>query len=181
MDGNITLTKGPVKFITGFQNWTGNREQDIGFSGGTAKKTNNGIYGQAHYEFDTATISLGARQEWLNYTFNGSPENYNLQSYDIGINKSINKDLSVFSNYNYAFQTANIDSLFNSEGVFNSFIDPVKSKTINIGLNHRTSNNKFAITVYGSKLENEFFTQPVSPWKNTGLDKTTKYGLEIQN
>jgi len=181
LDGNITLTKGPVKFITGFQNWTGNREQDIGFSEGTAKKTNNGIYGQAYYEFDTATISLGARQEWSNYTFNGSPENYNLQSYDIGINKSINKELRVFSNYNYAYQTANIDNLFNSEGVFNSFIDPVKSKTLNIGLNHRTSNNKLAITVYGSKLENEIFAQPVSPWKNTGLDKTTKYGLEIQN
>ena len=83
LDGNITFTKGSVKFITGFQNWTGNREQDIGFSEGTAKKTNNGIYGQAYYEFDTATISLGARQEWSNYTFNGSPENYNLQSYDI--------------------------------------------------------------------------------------------------
>ena len=112
-DGNITFTKGSVKFITGFQNWTGNREQDIGFSGGNAKKTNNGIYGQAYYELDTATISLGARQEWSNYTFNGSPENYNLQSYDIGINKSINKELRVFSNYNYAYQTANIDILCN--------------------------------------------------------------------
>jgi iron complex outermembrane recepter protein len=179
-DGNINLTKGPVKFITGFQNWTGNREQDNGFSAGTAKKTNNGIYGQAYYDFDTTTISLGARQEWSNYTFNGSPESYNLQSYDIGINKSINKNLSVFSNYNYSFQTANIDTLFNSEGVFNSFIDPTKSKTLNIGLNHRTLSNKLAITVYGTKLKKELFTNPVT-FDNTNLDKSTKYGLELQN
>ncbi|MDC0946321.1 TonB-dependent receptor plug domain-containing protein [Nitrospinaceae bacterium] len=181
LDGNITLTRGPVKFITGFQNWRGNRHQIVGFSAGQANKTNNAIYGQAYYEFDTATISLGTRQEWSNYTFNGSPENYNLQSYDIGINKSINEKLSVFSNYNYAFQTINIDALFGSDGTFNGFIDPTKSKTLNIGLNHRTSNNKLAITVYGSKLENELFLQPVSPFRNTNLDKTTKYGLEIQN
>ena len=103
-----------------------------------------------------------------------------MQSYDIGINKSINEKLSIFSNYNYAFQTANIDTLFNSQGKFNGFIDPTKSKTLNIGLNHRTSNNKLAITVYGSKVEKELFLHPAT-WANTNLDKTTKYGVEIQN
>jgi iron complex outermembrane receptor protein len=184
-EGNITLNKGPLKFITGFQRWTGRRELNTtgGFGNGNAKKDNIGIYGQAFYDFKTTTISLGARQEWVGYTFNDSPESYNLQSFDIGINKSINDQLSVFSNYNYAFQTANTDSLFNSTGEFNGFLKPAKSSTINIGLNHRTKNNKLKLTVYGSKLRNEIFLNPLlgSFGTNTTIDKSTKYGLEIQN
>ena len=181
LDGNIIITKGPVKFITGFQRWTGNRQQDIGWGApSTTKKDNIGAYGQAYYYFDTATISLGARQEWVGYTFNGSPESYNLQAYDIGVNKSINEKLSIFSNFNYAFQTANIDSLFNNTGQFNGFLDPAKSKTLNIGLNHKTSNNKLAITVFYSKLDDEIRLNPAT-FVTGNLDESTKYGLEIQN
>ena len=182
LDGNIIFNKGPLKFITGFQRWTGSRQQDIGFGApSTAKKDNIGIYGQANYDFDVATISLGARQEWAGYTFNDSPESYNLQAFDIGINKSINEKLSIFSNFNYAFQTANIDALFKNTGEFNGFIDPAKSKTLNIGLNHRTSNNKLAITIFGSKLDDEIFLNVAESFVTQNLDESTKYGLEIQN
>ena len=180
-DGNITLTKGRLKFITGLQNWTGHRQQD---GNGTAKKANNGIYGQAYYDFDTTTLSLGARQEWVDYTYNNSPESYNLHSFDIGINKTINKNLSIFSSFNYGFQTPNADTLFNSNGTFSGFLKPAKSKTLNIGLNHKTSNNKLAITVYGSKIKNEIYFNPVGPGAfgtNMTIDKSTKYGIEIQN
>jgi len=180
-DGNITLTKGRLKFITGLQNWTGHRQQD---GNGTVKKANNGIYGQAYYDFDATTVSLGARQEWVGYTYNNSPESYNLQSFDIGINKSINKNLSIFSNFNYGFQTPNADTLFNSNGTFSGFLEPAKSKTLNVGLHHRTSKNKLAITAYGSKIKNEIYFNPVGPGAfgtNMTIDKSTKYGIEIQN
>ena len=186
-NGNIILNKGPLKFITGFERWTGRRELNTtgGFGNGTAKKDNIGVYGQAYYDFDATTISLGARQEWVGYTFANSPESYNLQAFDIGINKSINKKLSVFSNFNYAFQTANTDSLFNSIGQFNGFLKPAKSSTLNIGLNHNTQSNKLKLTVFGSKLKNEIFFNPLHPGGafgvNTTIDKSTKYGVEIQN
>jgi len=180
VDGNITITKDRLKIITGIQRWTGKRLQDIGFGNGTAKKDNIGIFGQIFYDFDDTHISLGARNEWVGYTYNGSPESYNLQAFDIGINKSFNKNISVFSNFNYAFQAANIDSLFNSEGVFNGFLDPAGSSTLNIGLNHRTKNNKLKLTIFGSKLKDEIYYNPVD-YNNKNIDKSTKYGVEIQN
>ena len=183
INGNITLKKDRLKIITGLEGWMGKRIQNIGFGRGTSTKDTIGIFGQGFYDFDDTKISLGARKEWSSYEYNESPESYNLEAFDIGINKSFNKNISIFSNFNYAFQTPNMDSLFNSNGTFNGFLKPATSSTLNIGLNHRTKNNKLKLTIFGSKLKNEIFLNPLlgSLGTNTTIDKSTKYGVEIQN
>jgi iron complex outermembrane recepter protein len=179
VNGSITLKKDRIKIITGLERWMGKRIQNIGFGRGTSTKNTIGIFSQGVYDFDDTTISLGVRKEWASYEYNESPESYNLEAFDVGINKSFNKNISVFSNFNYAFQSPNIDSQFNSDGTFNGFLEPATSSTLNIGLNHRTNNNKLKLTVFGSKLRDEIYFNPLSI--NTNIDKSTKYGIEIQN
>ena len=180
INGNITLKKDRLKIITGLDRWMGKRIQNIGFGRGTSTKNTIGIFSQGVYDFDETTIiSVGARKEWASYEYNESPESYSLEAFDVGINKSFNKNISVFSNFNYAFQTPNIDSQFGSNGIFNGFLEPATSSTLNIGLNHITKNNKLKLTVFGSKLRDEVYFNPLSV--NTNIDKSTKYGIEIQN
>ena len=183
INGSITLKKDRIKIITGLDRWMGKRIQNIGFGRGTSTNNTIGIFSQGFYEFDDTEISVGARKQWASYEYNESPESYNLEAFDVGINKSFNKNISIFSNFNYAFQTPNMDSLFSSNGTFNGFLKPATSSTLNIGLNHRTKNNKLKLTIFGSKLKNEIFLNPLlgSFGTNTTIDKSTKYGVEIQN
>jgi len=183
VNGSITLKKDRMKIITGLDRWMGKRIQNIGFGRGTSTNNTIGIFSQGFYDFDDTEISVGARKQWASYEYNESPESYNLEAFDVGINKSFNKNISIFSNFNYAFQTPNMDSLFSSNGTFNGFLKPATSSTLNIGLNHRTKNNKLKLTIFGSKLKNEIFLNPLlgSFGTNTTIDKSTKYGVEIQN
>ena len=59
-------------------------------------------------------------------------------------------------------------------------MNPSKSKTINIGLNHLTKKSKTKATLFRSNITNEMYYHSAS-WTNTNLDKSHKYGLELQN
>ena len=91
----------------------------------------------------------------------------------------------MFSNLNYAFLAPDVDRLFDSSGTFNGFIDPAMSTTLNIGANHVTSKNRAKLTLYGIKLKHELFYYSVAAnwreWKNTNIDRSYKYGLELQD
>jgi iron complex outermembrane receptor protein len=179
-DANLKFKTGPIKLVTGVQTWTGSRKCDTCTANGTAKKENRGIFLQGYYDFDETILSIGARKEWVGATFNSIDNDDSFESFDIGINKTLGNHLSVFSNFNYAFQTTNLDFLFDFNGAFNGFIEPAKSKTLNFGLNHVTSKNKASLTLYGSKIKNEIFANPVTN-KNRNIDESTKYGLELHN
>jgi iron complex outermembrane recepter protein len=189
-DGNIKYLKGPMTIITGGQFFDGDRRCDNCWTPSIASKKNIGIFIQGQYDFSSTVLSLGARKEWVKYSFkdfgrNGTEnkQDDNFAAFDLGINKSISKDINIFSNYNYSFQTPNLDYFFTSAGEFAGFIEPVKSSTINIGLNHLTSNSKTKLTLFGSQLNNEiFFNRHNSSFgDNISIDESSKYGIELQN
>ena len=182
VDSSIKYQNGPLKVISGIQAWDGMRNADVWdkSSTDTAKKSNMGLFAQSSYDTGSTVFSLGARGEWVNYTWQTDDSKYDFLAYDLGINKSFSDHLSMFSNLNYAFLAPDVDRLFDSAGTFNGFIDPAMSTTLNIGTNHVTSKNKAKLTLYGIKLKRELFYNSVT-WKNTNIDRSYKYGLELQD
>lgn len=164
-------------------------------SGSTTNKDNQGIYLQGLYALGNTTLSAGARHEKVKYQYKDTVKlkaDHSLDAWDIGINHQYNQELSVFANLNQGFQAPDIDRFFKSiydpityeiiSTEFNSFIKPAKSKTLNIGLNHVTERNKLKVTSFYSKLKNEiYYVAFPSIAGNTNIDKSYKYGLEVQD
>ncbi|QEY59575.1 TonB-dependent receptor [Pseudomonas sp. C27(2019)] len=186
---NLTLTAGAQLF-------DGERKQnEIPFykNENTTTKDNQGFYLQGLYTLGDTTFSAGARHEKVKYKYKEATkklkEEHSLDAWDIGINHQYSQELSVFANLNQAFQAPDIDRFFNvlsdKSSVFNSFIKPAKSKTLNIGLNHVTERNKLKVTGFYSKLKNEIYYYSTGNWMvpsyNTNIDKSYKYGIEIQD
>lgn len=162
-------------------------------SGSITNKDNQGVYLQGIYTLGNTTFSAGTRHEKVKYKHKGTDElkaDHSLDAWDVGINHQYNQELSIFANLNQGFQAPDIDRFFSSVydpstyeiigTEFNSFIKPAKSKTLNIGFNHVTERNKLKATSFYSKLEDEIYMVPVT-FKNTNIDKSYKYGLEVQD
>ena len=189
---NLTLPfVGEKLTITpGFELLNGQRKDSVG----KVTKDNKAYYVDTEIQVNTKTIiSAGVRHEQVDYKYNGSSAlttDESLNAYDIGVNFAISDQLSVFSNYNQAFQAPDVDRFFVgvypapsfvlSGRAFNGFIDPAKSNTLNIGFTHRMKQNNLSLTSYYSKVENEIFYNPNS-FVNENIDNSKKYGLELQN
>ena len=189
---NLTLPfVGEKLTITpGFELLNGQRKDSVG----KVTKDNKAYYVDTEIQINTKTIiSAGARHEQVDYKYNGSSAlttDESLNAYDIGVNFAISDQLSVFSNYNQAFQAPDVDRFFVgvypapsfvlSGRAFNGFIDPAKSNTLNIGFTHRMKQNSLSLTSYYSKVEDEIFYNPNS-FVNENIDNSKKYGLELQN
>ena len=163
-------------------------------SGATTKKGNQGIYFQGSYALGRTTLSAGTRHEKVKYKHKDTTKlkaDHSLDAWDIGVNHQYNQELSVFANLNQGFQSPDIDRFFASDYSnwplpptvgFNGFIKPAKSKTLNIGINHVTERNKLKVTSFYSKLKNEiYYVAFPSDAGNTNIDKSYKYGLEVQD
>lgn len=187
-DLSTQLTLNNLKLTAGAQLFDGERKA----SGSTTNKDNQGFYLQSVYAIGDTTFSAGTRHEKVKYKHKDTAKlkaDHSLDAWDIGINHQYNKELSVFANLNEGFQAPDIDRFFVSDYSnyplpptveFNGFIKPAKSKTLNIGLNHVTERNKLKVTSFYSKLKNEIYFEPFT-YENTNIDKSYKYGLEIQD
>lgn len=174
-----------INAIVGLQNFDGDRKS----STNVTTKDNEAYFASAEYKANSLasglTLSAGVRKEKVIYAYKpnlGSTlkQNDNLMAWDIGANYQLTPQLSAFTNYNRAFQAPDIDRFFLFGGGFNSFIQPAKVKTFNVGLNHTTTNNRLKISAFHANLDNEIYLVPVV-FTNTNLDKSHKYGLEIQD
>ncbi len=152
-------------------------------------KDNKGVFVQTEYRptwlSDTLTVSAGARNEKVKYRYAPSPgtklsDTESLDAWDIGANYRFSPELTAFANYNQAFQAPDIDRFFTFFGTFNAFIEPAKSKTFNIGLNHTNSKNRLKITAFHADLKDEIYFNPAT-FINTNIDSSHKYGLELQD
>jgi iron complex outermembrane receptor protein len=170
-----------LNVTTGVQTFDGAR---IGSTNRTSKD-NSGWFMQGQYAWGATTVSAGARTENVDYTY--APDagtalkaDHDLSAWDIGVNHRVDGHLSLFANYNKAFQAPDIDRFFNWGGTFNAFISPAISRTVNVGFNHVTPANRLKLTLFRTNLDNEIYFEPFS-YTNTNLDKTHKYGLELQD
>ncbi len=185
-----------VSTIVGYQAFDGERKRWSDFFGVTSDKTtknNEALFIQTEYLTDNWTISAGARDEEVRYRFKPiinpfgtlpAKEKKSIDAWDIGANYRFNPAFSVFANYNQAYQAPDIDRLFGFGSGFNGFIEPARVKTFNVGMNHTTLNNRLKVSAFHADLKNEIylFQDPLLfLFKNTNLDKSHKYGLEIQD
>jgi len=181
---------GAFDLTAGVQSFAGSRR---GAADHTSKD-NTGWYAQGQYRAGNTTFSAGARSEKVKYGY--APDsgtaldaNHQLAAWDLGVNHRLDERLSLFANYDRAFQAPDIDRFFNGvydanwtlTGMeFNGFIAPAISHTLNLGLNHVTSANRLKLTLFRANLDNEIFFDPLT-YSNTNLAKTHKYGLELQD
>ena len=182
-----------VSAILGYQNFDGDRKT----TDNTTTKDNSAFFVQSEYRptwlSESLTVSAGARQEKVKYRFsptvgNELKDSDDLDAWDIGANYRFTPELSAFANYNQSYQAPDIDRFFAQDfslfpivtTQFNGFIKPAKVKTLNVGLNHVISNNRLKITTFYADLNDEFFLLKPA-FFNRNLDKSHKYGLEVQD
>ena len=152
-------------------------------------KDNKGYFIQAKHSLDDTTYVAGYRNESIDYFYNqtSATGDYDLTAYNIGINKKLSDHLSIFSNYNKAFQAYDINTAFKydniaQDSIFDGFVKPMTNKTLNIGLNHINENSRTKITLFRSNLNNEIYLhkQNASDFgTNSNLDKSHKTGVEV--
>ncbi len=185
-DISLSYQDSNLSTLIGYQNFNGERFSVSAFSPtNTTTKKNKAFFAQSEYKVGDFTLSLGARREQVKYNFAplsaaSEQSSNNINSWDAGVNYKLSPEISTFANYNLAHQAPDIDRLFNFSGGFNGFIAPAKAQTINIGLNHVVSNNRFKLTSFYSKLNNEIYLNPVT-FVNTNIDESHKYGIEVQD
>ena len=185
-NGNLTIDSG-IKSSKAFRKG----------SSDTLTKDNMGIFSQLQLTQNNTLYSIGVRKETVDHKYQpisgtGDTKKTKFTAFDIGFNSKLSETTSIFSNYNQAFQSPDVDRYFKI-GVYPALIyDPdlkaPKSKTINIGLNYLTNNSKTKATLFRANLENEFYLCKQASaaecsyfGDNTNLDKSHKYGLELQN
>ncbi len=177
----MTYENSNLKIDSGITTFNGSRKG----SSDTTTKENTGLFTQFQYNQNDTIFTAGVRNESVDYAYkpnSGSHKSgsHHLNAFDIGFNTNLNYSTSVFSNINLAFQAPLIDRFFKWDGSFNGFMNPSKSRTINVGLNHLTDKTKTKATFFRSNLTDEMYYYS-DGYKNTNLDKTHKYGLELQN
>lgn len=185
----VNFKQDQFSLVSGIQRFNGERNSQSSWSSSVTSKINTAYFAQGEYYINDLTLSLGGRKETVDYRYNSGSttlsDYHNLSSFDVGVNQKINDQISIFSNFNSAFQAPNIDRFFNYGGTFNSFIEPAKSKTLNVGLNYVTATDKSKLTLFRSNLNNEIYYYSTGdyllPSYNTNIDKSHKYGLELQN
>lgn len=158
-------------------------------------KRNLAWFLQGQYTFDKLTLSAGARRERVEYEHRSDAgdrlkDDARLTAWDVGFNFRIDPALSVFGNYNDAYQAPDIDRFFicsefdlNFSCVrtgFNAFIEPAHARTLTLGFNHVLPSNRLKVSVFHARLKDEIYFDPFT-FTNTNLDRSHKYGLELQD
>ena len=196
-DLSISFQNETLSLLAGYQNFDGLRKSFSDYTafpwGSISKdkttKKNEAFYLSGEYKFEALTLSAGVRDEKVRYQFSpvisafgtpGAKHNENINAWEIGSNYKINNQLSIFANFNQAYQAPDIDRLFTFGGGFNGFINPTKTKTLNLGANHVTNNNRLKLTLFKANIEDEIYVVPFI-FKNTNIDKSHKYGVELQD
>ncbi len=186
IEGNdlaVVHTGDTFDLTAGFQSTDGNRIQAFD----QTKKNSRAYYVQGVYRLGDTTLSAGTRRESVRYEHlpaGGTQlsRERDLDAWDLGINQRLDSRYSVFANLNQAFQAPDVDRFFVG-GTFNAFINPAKAKTLTLGLNRMAPGNRFKLAVFRSNLDNEIYYYNTGNWLtsfNTNIDKSHKYGLEVQ-
>lgn len=187
---SLNYRNGHLSLVAGGLLFDGER---IGATEKTAK-ANEAIFLQADYLLGDTLLSAGIRNERIKYRYTPNTGarlqgNHHLNAWDIGLNHRINDQISLFTNYNQGFQAPDIDRFFNcvfdwatftcATYVFNGFIEPAKSRTINAGVTYNGEQDKIKLTAFHSDLENEIYYDSFT-FNNTNIDESHKFGLELQ-
>ena len=186
-NGNLKIDSG-IKSSKAFRKGSSN----------TLTKDNMGIFSQLQLTRNNTLFSIGVRKETVDHKYQpnsgtGDIKETKFNAFDIGFNSKLSETTSIFSNYNQAFQAPDVDRYFKWNAsytglVYDGNLKAPTSKTFNIGINHLTDNSKTKATLFRANLKNEIYlckgasaSECGTYGDNTNLDKSHKYGLELQN
>ena len=186
-NGNLKIDSG-IKSSKAFRKGSSN----------TLTKDNMGIFSQLQLTRNNTLLSIGVRKETVDHKYQpnsgtGDIKETKFNAFDIGFNSKLSETTSIFSNYNQAFQAPDVDRYFKWNAsytglVYDGNLKAPTSKTFNIGINHLTDNSKTKATLFRANLKNEIYLCKQASASecgyfgdNTNLDKSHKYGLELQN
>ena len=186
-NGNLKIDSG-IKSSKAFRKGSSN----------TLTKDNMGIFSQLQLTRNNTLFSIGVRKETVDHKYQpnsgtGDIKETKFNAFDIGFNSKLSETTSIFSNYNQAFQSPDVDRYFKWNAsytglVYDGNLKAPTSKTFNIGINHLTDNSKTKATLFRANLKNEIYLCKQASASecglygdNTNLDKSHKYGLELQN
>ncbi|QOY54753.1 TonB-dependent receptor [Candidatus Sulfurimonas marisnigri] len=149
-------------------------------------KDSNAGYIIGEYKLGSDSIKAGLRYEAIAFKSRGGDnQSDTLWGAELGYNKTITNDISLFVNYAHTYQSADLDRLFSySTGAFTGYVKPSEADNFNIGFNYITKSNKFKATAYYIDLQNEiyYYSDPTfMNSRNTNIDKSHKYGLDLYN
>ena len=167
-------------------------------SSDTLTKDNMGIFSQLQLARNNTLFSIGVRKETVDHEYKPNTGTIDKRetkftAFDIGFNSKLSDTTSIFSNYNQAFQAPDVDRYFKFKSDYSGLeydgnLKAPTSKTFNIGVNHLTDNSKTKATLFRANLKNEIYlckqasaSECGAFGDNTNLDKSHKYGLELQN
>lgn len=190
-DLELGFKNGALVVAGGFQIFDGRREG----SGNKTDKDKVAWFVQGQYAFERFIFSAGLRKEGVKYAYRSGAgatlkDDEKLTAWDIGLNYRFDDTWAVFANYNSAFQAPDIDRFFVADfnfsppvTSFNGFIKPAHARTLNIGFNRVTPFSRLKVTAFHSRLRDEIYYFKTGPWSgvNTNIDRSHKYGVEIQN
>ncbi len=198
-NSRINYNTNVLKMVFGAQKFDGKRKSTSAFtpsSNNKMEKDNFAFYFDTIFKFDNHRLSLGARRENVDYDYSNdanssnrlsSSDNFN--AYEIGYNYQISKQSSFFINFNHSFQAPDIDRFFTpvydlttfkyKYTKFNGFIKPMKVNNYTIGYNYFKYPHKMKIDLFYADVKDEIYYNSAT-WVNTNLDKTKKYGLELE-
>ena len=98
-------------------------------------------------------------------------------SFEIGYERAINKNLEVYSNFNKSYRHRNFNDNFNLfSGEFIDLLDQ-ESKVINIGLLHNNGNINQRISIFQIDTKNEIHLDPVS-FANENYPESRRHGID---
>jgi iron complex outermembrane receptor protein len=181
--GDVTARYNGDRFdaVIGAQAFEGSRQGAYD----RTSKDNAALFVQGQWHLQDLTLSAGARYEQVDYRYAPSlgaslEEDEALSAWDVGANWRFDGRTSLFGNLARSYQAPDIDRFFTYWGEFNGFIVPATAHTLTVGLNHRWLGHRLKLAAFRANLEDEIYLDPVT-YINTNLDKTHKYGVEIQD
>ena len=184
-DFNLNYEKNSFNAIFGISNFDGKRKN---FSNITSKE-NLGYFISLSNDFNKHKFTVGYRYEQAKYKYNPNSgkklnDKDNEYAFNAGYNYKLKNNGSIYFNFTRAFQFPDIDRFFTYDFnlrsfQFNKFIKTMLTKTYTIGYNDITDNQKFKISAFCIKAENEIYYNPLT-FKNTNLDKTKKKGFDVE-
>lgn len=184
LNNQIRYENGDFTVVIGNDNFWGERQ---GYHKGT--KENHALYGISEYRNDAHLFSLGGRAERVDYQFNETARTITqtdtLYGIEAGYSYLINGTNSLFVHYSHAFQAPDLDRFYTFDlttyaSSFDALINPAKSDTYSIGYNFITNTAKLKASLYYIKLVDEIYAyQDSSIVKNTNIDRSHKYGIDI--
>jgi len=162
-----------------------------------AKQSNGGLYAQNTAQFGVETkVTLGIRSQHVDYqasdavnpaSYASGNRTHTVNSYEIGLRRNLNQDLSFFARIGRSFRIATVDEIFGYNGAPSydsriTILEPQTSHDGEVGISYKSEINKVRAALFQMNLNNEIhFNSLVGAFgANVNLSPTRRYGMELE-